>query len=228
MILVENEPSPVRTRPNNEQRFLVDALSTGLDLPLSAVRASIEALVQEFSRRESGRSIMLGVLAEVQRIGRNVQDLMDFSRPPDPRPMACSLEEIVVSSARGLTPEHRARMLFSRPRGGIACDGPIVSRCLRRLVENALETDAGSVLVGARQERGHACFYVVDDGRADFDPRGVEHPFRSPKPSRLGLGLPLVRRDAELLNGAFTLDRSPLGITTASIRVPDSEGGCRP
>ena len=128
------------------------ALTGGLELPLQAIRASVENLHHEFARDPVGSRRLDGVLRGVERLGRNVDGLVDLAAPPTPRPLFCTLAEIVDAALQGLRPEERARVLSARPCGEepLRIDGPLLSVCLRRLIENSLEAGSESVLWAAR------------------------------------------------------------------------------
>lgn len=82
-------------------------------------------------------------------------------------------------------------------------DGPTFVAALNNLVLNAMQAGT-TVSVTARViDRGHLSVSVVDDGPGVADAIAAEifEPFITSKPEGLGLGLPLVRRAAEHLEG---------------------------
>ena len=186
-------------------------LLQGLNLPVTALRASMEALSQQISDRPDTSPILDGALAEVARIGRSVQDLLEYATPPEVHPLRCTIEEILVGATTGLDREARKRIDIAQDdRSAIVMvDGPLVSRNLRRLLENALEADANQILVAAQQHAGTTSFSVVDDGTTEFDPRAMCAPFTTTRPGHLGLGLALVERDARVLGGHLEISRRP-------------------
>jgi len=196
------------------------ALTQGLDLPLLALRASMESLSQELGDLRARQ--MDGVLREVELLGKNVRELCAFASPPVPRPLRCTLEEIVCAARAALAPELRARVILVRGERGAALDvdGPLLSGCLRRLLENALEASGEHVLVVASLQGAEASFAVIDDAERGLTPGWTPAPFRTTKPNHLGLGLALVQRDVALLNGRLEFLRSPSGETCVRIAVP--------
>ena len=62
------------------------ALRQALDLPLTALRASMESLSRLIKKQDGGALILDGAIKEVDRIERNVRELMEFASPPDSRP----------------------------------------------------------------------------------------------------------------------------------------------
>lgn len=204
------------------------ALAQGLDTPLAALRASVESLSQEFGhghRSAQPRQRMDGVLREVERLGRNVRELCDFASPPVPRPLACTLEEIIAAATQALTSEQRSRVVAAHFERGVTLrvDGPLLSGCLRRILENALEATDGPVLVVVRPEEGQTSFTVIDEAPSSLGPDWQPAPFQTTKPNHLGLGLALTQRDIALLNGRLEFPSSPGGETCVRIAIPSKE-----
>ena len=203
------------------------ALAQGLDTPLAALRATMESLTHELDQKRGvlPSQRMDGVLREVDRLGKNVRELCDYAAPPVLRPLACSLAEIVEAARAQLTPEQRDRVVVARCEAGagLEVDGPLLSSCLRRLLENALEATEEVALVVARIEHGAASFSVVDDAPNAFGPDWKPVPFRTTKPNHLGLGLALTQRDIALLNGDLEFLTTPGGGTCVRITIRPKE-----
>ena len=205
------------------------ALTQGLDTPLAALRATMESLTQELQQRGSGNPLqpmrLDGVMREVDRLGRNVRELCDFAAPPVPRPLSCSLEEIVLSARAQLEPELRQRVVVARcePGAALDVDGPLLSGCLRRLLENALEATEEVVLVVARRDEEGASFSVIDDAPSTLGPGWKPVPFHTTKPNHMGLGLALTQRDIALLGGRLEFLSTPGGETCVRITIRTKE-----
>ncbi len=197
-------------------------LAHGLNLPLAALRASVEALSDELSPRDVGQTLIRGVLEEVERLDRNLQDLLDFSRAPKSQPLDCSLDEIFFSARGALPTRQRARLVYGRParRSLFEVDGTILSTALRRLIENALESSDENVLVLARQTRVATSFTVLGAARSPIDLDWASIPFHTTKPNQLGLGLPLVQRDLATIGGRLEVRPSGPGKTCVRITLP--------
>lgn len=204
------------------------ALSQGLDTPVAALRATMESLSHELLDRSLGTvqpMRMAGVLREVDRIGKNVRELCHLAAPPVPRPLACSLEEIVNAAQAQLSPESRARIMVARHGGTetIQVDGPLLAGCLRRLLENALEATDEYVLIITRRDSRRISLTVFDDAPSAFGPDWKPTPFQTTKPNHLGLGLTLTQRDVALLNGRLDYLSTPGGETCVRITIPSRE-----
>jgi len=206
---------------------LARALAQALNTPLAALRASVESLGQELMlERTALRPLRIdGVLQEVERIGKNVRELVEFHAPPVPQPLACTLDEIVQAARARLAPELRARVVLARcePGATLHVDGPLLSGCLHRLLENALEATEELVLVVARKTSAECSFAVLDNAPNALGPDWQPLPFRTTKPNHLGLGLVLTQRDVTLLGGRLEFLSTPQGETCVRIAIPHTE-----
>jgi signal transduction histidine kinase len=223
----------VATDPSSEggsaHRLLVDdaefvtALAHGLDLPLAALRASMESLNQLLPMDARGQGALEGALEEVTRLGRNVQDLIQLATPPEPMPLRCSTIEILMAARNTLPEGLRSRVLIARvcDSGTIRIDAPLLARCLTRLIENAFEAGSEQVLIVSRREDDLVRFGVVDNSPRHFDADWAVPAFHSTKRNHMGLGLAITQRDVALMGGTFELDRTQRGGTCVTVTVPD-------
>ena len=218
-----------KKRPERDEHDLGRALAEGLNLPLSALRASMESLTEELARGGVGPLLIDGVLREVDRLGRNVQELLDYASPPVVRPLRCTLEEIVTNARRQLPAASRSRVIAAHERAGatIVIDGPLLSTCLRRLLENALEESSELVLVVVRQEKGRTSFTVLEDGQESLDADVARATLRTTRSNRLALGIAIAERDVAAMNGELEFLGCPAGGKLARLIVPDSTEDAR-
>lgn len=207
------------------KQALTQALTQALDRPLNALRASMETLGQEVLGARDGELRMGGVLREVERLGDNVHKLVEFASPPVPCSSPCTLEEILRGARARLEPEQRSRVLGAQSGAcELHVDGPLLTRCLHRLLENALEASPEFVLVVLRCERELLSLSVIDDAPGNFAAQRDWQPlpFHTTKPNHLGLGLVLTQRDIALLNGRLEFFSSPGGETCVRMTIPVS------
>jgi signal transduction histidine kinase len=212
------EPRAIPTTfTRNEE--LEEKLSRSIDLPLAALRASLESLNESLP----GTDPLGGIIQEVLRIGANVRELVEFTCPPCPRPVTCSALEVTFNALRGLSSEHRERVILARVEatGNMHTDPTLLASGLRRVIENALEATADQILLTVRQRAGETVFSVIDRSSEPFDAGLATTPFLSTKKNHLGLGLALTQRDLGLVGGSLRLDRTNLGDTCVVVTVPD-------
>jgi PAS domain S-box-containing protein len=143
----------------------------------------------------------------------------------------------LFATLRGMLPPSlttpAVRLVFENPDGvpGLLTDEAKVAQILRNFIHNALKfTEHGEVRVAARhdQENDFVVFSVSDTGigiAADDQERifdeftQVENPVQS-KVKGTGLGLPLCRKLAGLLNGRIALQSEPGAGATFSLLLP--------
>jgi signal transduction histidine kinase len=203
---------------------LARALLEGLDLPLAALRAVLESLARDLGEDPRAASVA-GALAEVTRAGRTVQDLVDFAAPPELMPLQCTIEEIISGARQRLPRGARERVLVARGDRGykLFVDGPLLARTLHRLLEAAVDSGSGHVLVSVRRENGATLFTTVSHesgGELDADLAGDSRPARTARARDLGLAL--ARRDIARMGGELCLTRTPRGEIVAVAHVPDA------
>lgn len=194
-------------------------LARSIDLPLAALRASLESLNHSLP----GEDPLGGVIDEVLRIGTNVRELVEFTCPPQPQPTRCQAAEITGSALRGLSDELRERILVAEidSRCELSTDVSLVASALRRVIENALEAATDQVLLTVRQDDEFTTFSVIDHSAKSFDPHRAITPFHSTKSNHMGLGLALTRRDLGLVGGSLRIERTKREDTTVSLSVPN-------
>jgi len=199
------------------------ALSQGLDIPLLALRVSMESLSKELTRDGDSAQLLSGALAEVEQLGRNVRELVEFASTPRPMPLACTLAEIVISARQSLAPSRQTHVTVAHtdPDASLCIDGPLVARSLSRILENALEAGCEHALLIARRQAGSVRFTVFDDAPARFDAEWAVPAFHSTKRNHLGLGLSLAQRDIALLGGSIEFSNGSHGNKAVVVTVPD-------
>ena len=209
---------------------LGQAMIDGLNLPLAALRASLESLADELDDEDPRTPTVAGALREVSKVGRTVRELADYSNEPTPMPLRCTVEEIVYSARHRLPLAQRDRVLVARVEKPhtLTVDGPLLAQCLFRLIENAVEAGSGWVLVNVRNEGDSTEFVTLNrDPGEEFDWEWAQTPFQTDKPEHIGLGLALARRDIELMGGTLGLSRTPRGEAVAVVRIPNNPEAAR-
>ena len=224
MRFVESASATAEPRPApTTQPVVGDALAQGLRLPLNALRASLETLAAQLGPRNEGQVMLRAILEEVHLLGRNVDKLLDFTKPGAPHPMPCTVEEIARNVRRSLTPAQRDRFSWEPHLGAgqLEVDAPMLTRILAQLIENSFEAGSERVCFVSSRDGQYTRFSITDDADGRFDPEDAAGPFHSTKPNRLGLGLTLVHRDLAAQGGWLEFERTPNGGTRARVTVPN-------
>jgi signal transduction histidine kinase len=216
----------------DRQRSFVGDASHQLRTPLTGLRLRLENL--EATVDSEALPEVEGALAEVERLGRLVEQLLTLARaedaPIDPEPVdlaygvaqRCDLWDAVAS---GSGVSIRSQGTDDGPVVGLAIPGAL-DQILDNLIDNALSVSpAGSQIVvsvepGERQQR----LRVTDSGPG-MSPEQMEQAFdrfwrSDTSTSGTGLGLAIVRRLAEASGGTATLTDSRAGGVEAVVALP--------
>jgi heavy metal sensor kinase len=218
------------------RRFAADAAHE-LRTPLTALRGGIEVALRGERTPEEYRRVLQSSLEEVERLTHLAEDLLLLSRfsvtVSAPR-QRVELEPLVVEAldmgtqlaygrgvsiiATGLTP------------AAVVGDAGALRRALLNLIDNAVKyTPAGGkVEVSLIREAGRAAIRIRDTGRgiASADVARVFQPFvrldagRADAPDGAGLGLSIARSIVAAHGGDLTLESTPGGGSTFTIRIP--------
>lgn len=183
--------------------------------PLAAIKNRIGLLRRRLRKAEVEE--LDGVDAQIDRIGRIVRSLLDFSAH-----QVChepvSVGRIVKEAADLFAPSFRARGIglevdipdnLPCPAG----DAGAIQQILVNLLENAREAlVGGQVRIAARDVDGSIEIMVEDDGPGlGPDPERLLRPHTSSKPGGTGLGLSIVRKICEEHGGTLIAENRPEG-----------------
>jgi K+-sensing histidine kinase KdpD len=217
----------------NEQlkSALLDALTHNLRTPLTAIKASVTAMIGSGARGvsqlpEESRSELLQVIdEESDRLNRFIEGLSTSTRPDVPPPLhlrAVPLDEIVragLMRAETITRDHRVEVRLDRDLPPVSVDSPSVAEAIYILVDNASKyAPAGTTITlhAGRADSSHVRLTVSDEGPGipeDMRGRVFEKFFRIPgrepvdaRRGGAGLGLPIARRLVEAQAGRIWIE----------------------
>jgi signal transduction histidine kinase len=217
-----------------EKLALVGQMAAGLaheiKNPLAGMKGAIRVLRDgwETIPATERSEVLREVERQVDRLNRNVEDLLAFSRPSRPSLQPGDLNDVVerVRRALGSDPESAGvavrTVLIEDARGHF--DPHLVEQALLNVAQNALQAMAGrgTLTLRTRRTADLLTLEVEDDGpgmTADIRRRAVE-PFFTTRHRGTGLGLPIVRRIAETHGGHLELDSEPGRGTRVRILLP--------
>jgi signal transduction histidine kinase len=185
--------------------------------------AIISGRVQMLLKRETDpqrRHALLTIGGQVYRIRDMIGDCMLFARPPEPKPQALDLSDVV----RGVVPNFSDAAEAQRCRFEIACERSVpvwadpaqLKVVLAALVQNSLDalSGGGTVRVSAQSERidglDWAVLCVSDNGPGfTADQRAhLFDPFYSGRQAGRGLGFGLSKTWRIVLNHRARIDVS--------------------
>lgn len=211
------------TSSRSDTTALGHSMERVLGRPLAALRASIESLVSELEAGDPRSRTLAGALAQVTRMTRDLQSLVEYTAPRPLAPLRCSFEEIARGVVAMLGADERERLQLAHPGGGAGfeVDGPLLVTCLASLAQGALESAPGQVLLQVRREAGYSVFTLV---RADagevYEPESAELD-RAGSDASLAVRLTVARRDIARMGGDLCVQHTARGVTCVCVRLPE-------
>lgn len=233
--VAHQEAAALRRSQELQQNFLY-LLSHELRTPLTAIRGYASSLLQtDVTWDEASQQRFLGSIAgESARLGRLVEDLLDFSAIESGILRLhndwCELPIVLEAAVQCVPLPNRTKVDLSYPESlpPVWADHDRLEQVVLNLVDNALRHNPGDVRVSvsAAVEGEAVAIRVRDDGTGV--PEDIAASFFDPKRRRraptagAGLGLSVTRGLVEAQGGSIELHRLPLG-TEVVVRVPIEE-----
>ncbi len=191
------------------------AVAHGIRNPLASIRTSAELALD--GDLDSTRKNAADIIAQVDRLGRWVRDLLVFSRPVAGEIQTLALDALVEECLRQFAPQFE--------RGRIACEfvrpavppppvlgnWALATQALASVVSNAIEAmpQGGELRLELKPEpRRRRVALVVADSGTGMSAAQAElafKPFYTTKRKGLGLGMALAKRIMERFGGSVSL-----------------------
>jgi signal transduction histidine kinase len=197
--------------------------------PVTAARSLAQQLARDPTSPLNAEHAGI-ILDELERVERQVRDLLRFARREEIELAPVDLGALVRATAHALGARLAAGGIvlgLDTPDGVVArADREKVRRVLVNLLENAMDALQNGrpekhIDVVVTRDGEQAIVRVVDDGPgipAEAHAR-VFDPFVSFKPSGTGLGLAIAKRTIDAHHGSISVTSRP-GATTFEIRLP--------
>ena len=211
-----------------ERSFMLSSISHDLRTPLTALRASVEAIRDGVAADPD--MYLSGMERQVRALSALVDDLQLHSRlvsgTVELERARLDLTELADEAMETVRPiaeaRHIALLLEASHRVLVDADGPQLARVIRNLLENAIRhaPDDSVVLVQVDACDGRATLRVVDQGPgfpSDFRERAFE-PFtradqaRDTRTGTAGLGLSIARGIVIAHGGSIGVGDGPGGV----------------
>jgi two-component system sensor histidine kinase HydH len=194
--------------------------------PLSSIRGLAQLLSSKVP--EDQGSMMDIIVKEVDRLNRVVSGLLSYARQENLHLKEWEIKYI-LDHVKVLS-EGDARLKDVKMETDVVpedliwlVDRDMIIQALLNLVMNGLEASAAgqTVKLSATARNGNLIFRVTDEGTGvPEDSERLFSLFETTKESGTGLGLPLVRKVAQLHGGSASINRGPVSGSEASILIP--------
>jgi two-component system sensor histidine kinase KdpD len=235
-------------RSEQVKAALLDALTHNLRTPLTAIKASVTALIGVQARhagptlsREGQRDLLEVIDEESDRLNRFIEGL-SAAGSDSPQPLnlrAVAVGDIVrmgLARAETLTRDYRVEVDVAEGLPPLSVDAPSIVEVLYILLDNASKyAPPGSTILvsGAMSDEQHVGLSVSDEGegipigaREQVFEKFFRVPGREshdPRRKGIGLGLPIARRLVEAQGGRIWIDSPSSGSgTLVQLTVPVS------
>ena len=215
---------------NQELLSLSGELAHELKNPLASIQG-LSGLIAKKLSPESKEAEQMGVLiSEVKRMGANLDEFLNFSRPPTglavreihPAELLADVALIHEGMAHGQGVTLDVDPGDAMP---IRCDPRKVKQVLVNLLQNALDATptGGRIWLSTRHGEGGTAQFVIRDtgsGLADEMRGRLFSPGATTKADGTGLGLTIARAIAEQHGGALALEPLDAGGCEARLILP--------
>jgi len=205
--------------------------------PIFAISSTLAGFEAHFGATPGLEKYFPVLRREVERLGRLMQDLLDYGTPPRMEAAASSLRAVVAEAVRACQTE--AATAGVAVAEAVALDLPEVvvdpqrmAQVFQNVIQNAvLHTPSGGrVVIEASVRDGDGRRFLecsVRDSGPGFRPEDLPHVFRplfTRRPGGTGLGLAIAQRIVEMHRGVLTAANGPQGGAVVTVRLPLEPG----
>ena len=198
--------------------------------PLATIKVCLQSLPLSSNDAQATELKQL-MLEEIDRINHLIQNLLDYSRPPNPSSclISCnSLLQKVMTLIEPMAKDHSINLTLSANDSiQLKADPEQLHQVILNLLLNSIEAISGNaasdsngqINLGCCLESSKAIITITDNGPgiSESDQKKVLDPFFTTKTSGTGLGLAISARLVELNGGQLKLSSQAGSGTTVTL-----------
>ena len=175
-------------------------------------------------KQESLESVSF-VEEQVNYVSKIVSDLQDFARPLNPEYQIVNLSDLLVSVFDAIVfPDKIKLKVDARDNVKLKTDATFIRRAITNLVNNAIQAmpDGGELGLSAQKKEEYVAICVSDTGQGipEHVKANLFKPLTTTKAKGQGLGLAVVKRLVEALNGKVSFESEEGKGTKFIIELP--------
>jgi PAS domain S-box-containing protein len=215
IIVVEDKTEEEKTKRLSAIGATAGMVGHDIRNPLQAIVGDIYLLKESFKSlpeseaKEEAIESLDNIETNVDYINKIVADLQDYSRSINPEYSDFNLKELIETILQSIS--HQNNLIISvniDPSFEITSDCSIIRRVLTNLIVNAIQAmpTGGNLTLSSFKKEGNIIITVKDTGVGipeDIKPK-LFSPMLTTKAKGQGLGLAVVKRLVEALNGTIT------------------------
>lgn len=183
--------------------------------PLTPIRLTIDRMEEKIFEEEpipinDLAKFLTRINTQVDTLERLVNQFRSFSREPEVNLKEISLPELLEGVAEDMKSKITTNIFCS---GMIRSDPYLLNQILLNIWKNSLEAGADTIDVKCRKNTANIDLYIKDNG-SGLDKKDIEQvwlPYFTLKKGGTGLGLPVVKKLVETLNGKVSLLSETMG-----------------
>ncbi|MEW6265278.1 MAG: ATP-binding protein [Thermodesulfobacteriota bacterium] len=214
---------------------MIAAVAHEVRNPLGIISSTAELLQNKIKAHEPNNMLADVIVEEARRLNGIVTEFLDFARPQVPRPVKCSLSEVLEKNLTFLAPAlEKDKIEVIRDYQGpeyIEADPDLLYRAFLNVFINAIQAmpDGGRLRVGVGlllgpdgKNQGLAEVVISDTGEG-IDQAQAENlftPFFTTKNRGSGLGLAIVKNIVDGHKGTVTIEPGAEGGTRLIFHLP--------
>ncbi|MGD9200082.1 MAG: ATP-binding protein [Chitinispirillia bacterium] len=183
--------------------------------PLTPIRLTIDRMEEKVFDEETIpinelSKFLNRINTQVDTLERLVNQFRSFSREPEVNLKEISLYELLEDIAEDMKSKMKTNISCSDT---IITDPYLLNQILLNIWKNSLEAGADTIEVKCKKDKAKIDLYINDNG-SGLDKKDIEKvwlPYFTLKKGGTGLGLPVVKKLVETLNGTVSLISKTVG-----------------
>jgi PAS domain S-box-containing protein len=204
--------------------------------PLQSITSSMFLIetdladLPESEEKKNALQEMKSIYDQINYVDKIVSDLQDYARPLKPELVDVDAKELITNSLNMLNIPENIKVIMYATEGlhKFRTDPTLLKRVLLNLATNAVQAmpNGGELTIQARQPNGNYFSMTVEDTGVGIPKEMYEKmftPLITSKAKGQGLGLAVVKRLVEALNGTITFESQQGKGTKFTITLPQTE-----
>ncbi len=212
------------------------AISHEIRNPLGIIRSSAGLLQKKMAVLDPGNSIPAIIVEETERLNNIITDFLSYARPRDPYLIPCRIDEVLTKTIRFIESQLAAsnctvELDFANASFAVSSDPDMLYQSFLNIIINSIQAmpDGGTIHIHSEMDSTENNIILIfrDDGEGvpeEILPK-IWDPFFTDKEKGTGLGLGIVKKIIESLNGTIVIENRKVKGAKVTITLPRKPKG---